>query len=59
MIHCFIKNKTRGSEFVQQVRVLLTKPEDLSSIPRAHMIEREKLTPDSCKLSFDLHTDAH
>lgn len=35
-IHCFIKNKTRGFEIVQQVRVLLTKPEDLSSIPRHH-----------------------
>lgn len=36
MIHCFIKNKTRGIEIVQEVRVLLTKPEDLSSIPRHH-----------------------
>lgn len=36
-------------------KTLATKPEDLSSVPGTHVVERE-LTP--CKLSSDFHIDA-
>lgn len=47
----------------QWVKVLVTKPVDLSVVPGAHMVEEELLKfvltcSDSWKLSSDLHTQA-
>lgn len=42
--------RMRAGDRDQWVRVLATKPEDLSSIPESHMVEGE-LTP-SCPLLF-------
>jgi hypothetical protein len=46
-----LKNNYRSGEKVRQEKELAAKPEDLSSIPRAHRMEEEA---DSCKLSLDL-----
>lgn len=38
---CFLKNKTKTGvdKMAQKVKTLMTKPDDLSSIPGSHMIE--------------------
>ena len=44
----------------QGIKVLATKPDDLSSIPRVYMAEGENQLPQSHKLFSDLHKlEAH
>lgn len=46
---------TKANKMGRWVKVLATRPDNLCSIPRTHMVERE-LTPKSCLLS---HTHIH
>lgn len=45
------KNQPRADEMAQWVKLFLAKPDDLSSVPSAHMEEGEKLTPVSYPLT--------
>jgi hypothetical protein len=55
-------NKQRKPGWAQQVKFLATKSDDLSSVPRIHMLERD-LTPESCPLTSTFticaYTHAH
>jgi hypothetical protein len=45
------KVATGANKMAQQVKELSTKPEDLNSIPRTHVVEEEKHSPASCPLT--------
>jgi hypothetical protein len=52
-----IKTEENGaSKMAQQVKAFAAKPEDLTSIPRIHILEEEK---HSRKVFPDLHANAH
>ena len=52
------KQCTRDSEMAQRTEVLVAKPNNLSSIPGTHMVERES-APQMCPLPLHVYQSDH